>query len=154
MCITIVYISTFNTYSQNHVKCSRPLCILPGLQGQKNFADAIINFLIPFKFISDKNSYDQLFFNKVVKIFTFQFGESVTKYYVVKYIWILMNFFEDVVKYHKIFLVSMRIFLLQSIFQEEEKTKKWPFFGLHYIKVSSFFMSMQWTYKIVMNSHI
>ena len=24
-------------YSQNHVKCSRPLCSLPGLQGQKKF---------------------------------------------------------------------------------------------------------------------
>ena len=42
-------------YSQNHVKCSRPLCSLPGLQGQKFFADAIINFLILFKSISDKN---------------------------------------------------------------------------------------------------
>ena len=38
-----------------------------------------------------------------------------------------MKFFEDVVKYHKIFLASMRIFLLQSIFQEGEKTEKWPF---------------------------
>ena len=27
-------------------------------------------------------------------------------------------------------------------------------FGLHYIKVSSFFMHMQWTYKIFMNSQI
>ena len=53
-------------YSQNHVKCSRPLCSLPGLQGQKIFADAIINFLIPFSSISDKNSYDQLFINEVV----------------------------------------------------------------------------------------
>ena len=40
-------------------------------------------------------------------------------------------------------------FLLQSIFQEEEKM---AIFGLHYIKVSSFFMPMKWTYKIVMNS--
>ena len=31
--------------------------------------------------ISDKNWYDQLFINEVVKIFTFQFGESVTKFY-------------------------------------------------------------------------
>ena len=71
-------------YSQNHVKCSRPLCSLPGLQGQKFFADAIINFLIPFKSISDKNWYDQLFINEVVKIFTFHFDESVIKFYWVK----------------------------------------------------------------------
>ena len=79
-------------YSQNHVKCSRPLCSLPGLQGQKFFADAIINFLIPFKSISDKNSYDHLFINEVVKIFTFQFDESVIKFYVVKVFQILMKF--------------------------------------------------------------
>ena len=59
------------TYSQNHVKCSRPLCSLPGLQGQNFFADAIISFLILFESISDKNWYDELFINKVVKIFTF-----------------------------------------------------------------------------------
>ena len=79
-------------YSQNHVKCSRPLCSLPGLQGQKIFADAIINFLIPFKSISDENSYDQLFINEVVKIFTFQFDESVIKFYLVKVFQILMKF--------------------------------------------------------------
>ena len=79
-------------YSQNHVKCSRPLCSLPGLQGQKFFADAIINFLIPFKSVSDENSYDQLFINEVVKIFTFQFDESVIKFYLVKVFQILMKF--------------------------------------------------------------
>ena len=79
-------------YSQKHVQCSRPLCSLPGLQGPKIFADAIINFLIPFKSISDKNSYGQLFINEVVKIFTFQFGESVTKFYIVKVLLILMKF--------------------------------------------------------------
>ena len=67
-------------YSQNHVKCSRPLCSLPGLQGQKNFADAIINILIPTKSIIEKNCYDQLFINEVVKIFTFHFDESVIKF--------------------------------------------------------------------------
>ena len=40
-------------------------------KAKKFFADAIINFLIPFKSISDKNSYDQLFINEVVKIFYF-----------------------------------------------------------------------------------
>ena len=98
----------FFHYSQTSIKCSRPISSLPGLQGYKIFADTIINFLIPIKSISDKNSYDQLFINEVVKIFTFQFGESVTKFYVVKDIWILMNFSEDVAKYHKIFLVGTR----------------------------------------------
>ena len=80
-------------YSQNHVKCSRPLCSLPGLQGPKTFADVIINFLIPCKSISDKNSYDQLFINEVVKFFTFQFDESVIKFYLVKVLYqILMKF--------------------------------------------------------------
>ena len=92
----IAWPSTTTTilYSQNHVKCSRPLCSLPGLQGQKIFADAIINFLIPFKSVSDKNSYDQLFINEVVKIFTFQFDESVffEKFYLVKVFQILMKF--------------------------------------------------------------
>ena len=60
----------------------------PGLQGQKFFASAIINFLIPFKYISDENSYNQLFINRVVKIFTFQFDESVIKFH-------LVNFFSD-----------------------------------------------------------
>ena len=141
-------------YSQNHVKCSRPLCSLPGLRGQKFFADAIINFLIPFKSISDKNSYDQLFINEVVKIFTFQFGESITKFYVVKNIWILMTFFEDVVKYHKIFLRGTRKKFTSIKFSGGRKNWKMAIFGLHYIKVSSFFMSMQWTYNFFMNSQI
>ena len=60
-------------------------------------------------------------FNKVVKFSTFQFGESVTKFYVVKYFWILMKFSKVVVKYHKNNLVDTRKKILQSIFQEEEK---------------------------------
>ena len=83
---------TLHTYSQTRIKCSRPICSLPGLQGQKIFADAIIKILISTKSISDKNCYDQLFINKVVKIFTFQFDESVTKFYVVKVLLILMKF--------------------------------------------------------------
>ena len=43
------------------------------------------------KSISDKNCYDQLFINKVVQIFTFQFDESITKFYVVKVLLILMK---------------------------------------------------------------
>ena len=58
----------------------------------KIFADAIIKILIPFKSISDKNCYDQLFINEVVQIFTFQFDESVTKFYVVKVFLILKKF--------------------------------------------------------------
>ena len=58
----------------------------------KLFADAIIKILIPTKSISDKNCYDQLFINEVVKILTFQFDESVTKFYVVKVLLILMKF--------------------------------------------------------------
>ena len=81
-----------NDYSQTRVKCSRPISSLPGLQGQKNLADAIIKILIPTKCISDKNCYDQLFINEVVKIFMFQFDESVTKFYVVKVLLILMKF--------------------------------------------------------------
>ena len=117
----------FYYYSQNHVKCSRPLCSLPGLQGQKIFADAIINFLIPLKSISDKNSYDHLFINEVVKIFTFQFDESVIKFYLVKVFQIFMKFWYVVLKYHKFLLVGTRKKILQSIFQEVEKTEKWPF---------------------------
>ena len=71
-------------YSQTRIKCSRPISSLRGLQGHKIFADAIIKILIPTKSIIDKNWYDQLFINKVVKIFTFQFNESVTKFYLVK----------------------------------------------------------------------
>ena len=78
-------------YNQNRIKCSRPISSLPGLQGHKIFADAIIKILIPFKSISDKICYDQLFINKVVQIFTFQFDESVTKFNVVKVLLILMK---------------------------------------------------------------
>ena len=66
------------------MKCSRPLCSLPGLQGQKIFADANNKLFNTFQIISDENSYDQLFINEVVKIFTFQFDESVMKFYLVK----------------------------------------------------------------------
>ena len=115
-----------NTYSQNHVKCSRPLCSLPGLQGQK--IDAIINFLILFKSISDKSWYDQLFINEVVKIFTFQYDKSVTKFYIVKDFWILMKFsyklWSNIINF---FWWAWEKNLLQSIFQEEEKTKKLSF---------------------------
>ena len=48
-----------------------------------------------------------------------------------------MKFLYVLVKYHKIFLVGTRIFLLQSIFQEKKKLKN-GHFCLHYIKVSSF----------------
>ena len=47
---------------------------------------------MPFKSISDENSYDQLFINEVVKIFTFQFDESVIKFYLVQIFQILMKF--------------------------------------------------------------
>ena len=79
-------------YSQTRIKCSRPISSLPGFQGQKIFADAIIKILIPTKSIIEKNCYNQLFINEVVKIFTFQFDESVTKFYVVKVLSILMKF--------------------------------------------------------------
>ena len=114
-------------YSQTRIKCSRPISSLPGLQGQKLFADAIIKILIPTKSISDKNCYDQLFINEVVKIFTFQFDESVTKFYVVKVLLILMKFSYVVVKYHNIFLVGTRKKNTSINFQEEEKTEKWSF---------------------------
>ena len=42
--------------------------------------------------MSDKNCYDQLFINKVVRIFTFQFDKSFTKFYVLKVLSILMKF--------------------------------------------------------------
>ena len=76
--------ANWRIYSQTRIKCSRPFSSLPGLQGHKIFADAIIKILIPTKSISDKNCYDQLFINEVVKIFTFQFDESVTKFYTSK----------------------------------------------------------------------
>ena len=135
-------------YSQTRIKCSRPISSLPGLQGYKIFADAIIKILISTKSISDKNCYDELFINKVVQIFTFQFGESVTKFYVVKDIWILMKFFEDVVKYHKIFLRGTRKKFTSINFSGGRKNWKMAIFALHYIKVSSFFMPMQWTCKL------
>ena len=65
--------------------------------------------------------------NEVVNFLTFQFEESVIKFYLVKGFQILMKFLQVVLKYHKKFLVDTRFFLLQSIFQEEEKTEKWPF---------------------------
>ena len=86
------FITELCNYSQTRIKCSRPLCSLPGLQGQNFFADAIINFLILFKSIRDKNWYDQLFIHEVVKLFTFQFDESVIKVYLVKVFQILMKF--------------------------------------------------------------
>ena len=78
--------SIFSTlkYSQTRIKCSRLISSLPGLQGYKIFADAIIKILISTKSINDKKCYDQLFIIKVVQIFTFQFDESVTKFYVSK----------------------------------------------------------------------
>ena len=79
-------------YSQTRIKCSRPISSLRGLQGHKNFADAIIKILIATKSIIGKNCHDQLFINEVVKFFTFQFDESVTKFYVVKVLLILMKF--------------------------------------------------------------
>ena len=82
----------FFFYSQTRIKCSRPISSLLGLQGQNFFADAIIKILISTKSISDENCYDQLFINKVVQIFTFQFDESVAKFYVVKVLSILMKF--------------------------------------------------------------
>ena len=79
-------------YSQTRIKCSRLISSLPGLQGYKIFADAIIKILISTKSINDKKCYDQLFINKVVQIFTLQFDESVTKFYLVKVLSILMKF--------------------------------------------------------------
>ena len=43
-----------------------------------------------------------------MKIFTFQFDESVTKFYVVKYFWILMEFSDVLVTFYNFFLVGMR----------------------------------------------
>ena len=83
---------TTTHYSQTRMKCSQPISSLPGLQGYKIFADAIMKILISTKSINDKNCYDQLFINKVVQIFTFQFDESVTKFYLVKVLSILMKF--------------------------------------------------------------
>ena len=65
---------------------------------------------------------------KLWKFFTFQFDESVTKFYVVK----------SFIDFNEIFIGCGQISynfsggnekknLLQSIFQEEEKTEKWPF---------------------------
>ena len=65
-----------------------------------------------------------------MQIFTFQLGEIVTKFYVVKYFWILIKLPKVVVKYLKIFLVGMILFLLQSNFEAEKKPEKWQFFRL------------------------
>ena len=94
MCLSFtVYPNSFlGNYSQTRIKCSRPISSLRGLQGHKIFADAIIKILIATKSIIGKNCHDQLFINEVVKIFTFQFDESVTKFYVVKVLLILMKF--------------------------------------------------------------
>ena len=53
--------SYYYWYSPARLKCSRPISSLPGVQGQKFFAVTIINFLMPTKFISVKNWWDQLF---------------------------------------------------------------------------------------------
>ena len=87
--IYILYVLLY--YSQTCEKCSQPISSLRGHQGQNFFADTIIKILIPTKSICDKNCCDQLFINKVVQIFTFQFDESVTKN-VVKVLSILMKF--------------------------------------------------------------
>ena len=63
-----------------------------------------------------------------------------------------MKFSEVVIKYHKKFLVGIRKKIyFKSIFQEGEKNWKMAIFCLHYIKESSIFMPMKWTYKIFMN---
>ena len=58
----------------------------------KIFADAIIKILIHTKSIIEKKMLRPTFFYEVEKIFTFQFDESVTKFYVVKVLSILMKF--------------------------------------------------------------
>ena len=55
-------------------------------------------------------------------------------------------------KYHKIFLVGTRKKYTSINFPGGRKNWKMAIFGLHYIKVSSIFMSLQLTYKIFMNS--
>ena len=57
-------------------------------------------------------------------------------------------------KYHKNFLVGTRTKFTSINFPGGRKNLKIAIFGLHYIKVSSFFMPMQWTYKCFMNSQI
>ena len=138
-------------YSQTREKCSRPISSLRDLQGQKFFADAIIKILIPTKSISDKNWYDQLH-NEVVKFFTFQFGKSVTKFYVVKVLLILMKFLWVLVKYHKKFFWWERKKNTSINFPGGRINWKMAIFGLQHIKVNSFYIPMKWTYKIFMNS--
>ena len=81
-----------------------------------------LRFRTATKSIIGKNCHDQLFINEVVKIFTFQFDESV-KIFVVKVLLILMY----LVKYHKIFLMGTNKKFTSRIFQQEEKTEKWQF---------------------------
>ena len=50
--------------------------------------------------------------------------------------------------------MGTRIFFTSINFPGGRKNLKIAIFGLHYIKVSSFFMPMQWTYKFFMNSQI
>ena len=70
------------------IKCSRPISSLPGLQGI-----AKKKLRMQFKnFNTYKTLIDQLFINKVVKIFTLQFDESIIKFYLVKVFQILMKF--------------------------------------------------------------
>ena len=83
-----------------------------------------MDFLMPTKFISDKNWYDQVFINKVVQIFTFQFGESITKFYVVKVLFLfLMKFW-------------WKLWSNTIIKSFCRKNWKMAIFCLHYIKVS------------------
>ena len=95
-------------YSQTRIKCLRPIPSIPGLQGQIFFAETLIKILIPTKYIIDKNCYDQLFINKNVQIFTFQFDERVIKFYVVKVLLILTKFSKVVAKLLEMFLVGTR----------------------------------------------
>ena len=115
--------NNISRYSPTRLKCSRPISSLSGLQGLENFADAIINFLMPTKSISDKNWYDQLFINKVVQIFTFQFGKSVTKFYVVnfRFWWNFQKLWSNIIFFKK---------LLQSIchVRREKKLKNDDFY--------------------------
>ena len=65
---------------------------------------------------------------KLFKFFTFQFGESITKFYVVKYFWILMKFSKVVVKYHTFFSGGHeKKNHFNQFFRRHKKTEKWPF---------------------------
>ena len=93
------------TYSQNHVKCSRLLCSPPG---QKLFADAIINFLIPYKSIRDKKlSRTNFLLMKLWKPLS-NLAKASQNFYIVKNFWILIKFSDVVVAYHNFFLVGTR----------------------------------------------